>query len=59
MLRAMLAKLRAWWTLDDPDERIEGSGEVYLDPAYNGRYAAERNLNALANAEEDREEETE
>jgi len=55
----MLAKLRAWWTLDDPDERIEGSGEVYLDPAYNGRYAAERNLIALANAEEDREEETE
>lgn len=43
-------RLADWWAVEDPDERIEGSGEVYLDPAYNGRYTAERKLNELAEA---------
>ncbi|MFB6151055.1 MAG: hypothetical protein ABEJ40_04540 [Haloarculaceae archaeon] len=48
-----VARVREWWAVDDPEERIEGSGEVYLDPAYNGRYAGERELQRLAAAGED------
>ncbi|WP_302080255.1 hypothetical protein [Salinibaculum rarum] len=55
MVLAALSRLRTrlaeWWSVDDPEDRIEGTGEVYLDPAYNGRYEAERNLNDLADAE--------
>lgn len=50
---ALLGRLRRWWTLEAPEERIEGSGEVYLDPAYNGRYTAERRLRQLAEAQEE------
>lgn len=52
MIRKILARLRArvrsFWDLEDPDERIEGSGEVHLDPAYNSRYRAERELKQQA-----------
>lgn len=47
----LLARLGRWWTLEAPEERIEGSGTVYLDPAYNSRYTAERRLNQLATAQ--------
>ncbi|PSP86170.1 hypothetical protein BRC83_01955 [Halobacteriales archaeon QS_1_68_17] len=53
MLRALLARLREFVAVEDPEERIEGSGEPYLDPAYNGRYTAERRLRDLARADED------
>lgn len=57
MIRGALSNLRTrlaeWWAVEDPDERIEGTGEVYLDPAYNGRYTAERRLNDLADAGEE------
>lgn len=49
----LVARLREWWAVDDPDERIEGSGEVHLDPAYNGRYEAERELQRLAAADDE------
>jgi hypothetical protein len=49
----LVSRLREWWAVEDPDERIEGSGDVYLDPAYNGRYAAERELQGLADADTD------
>lgn len=52
MLRSLLQRLRSWWAVDDPDERIEGGGGVYLDPAYNSRYTAERALEAYANLDE-------
>jgi len=42
------ARIGSFWDLEDPEERIEGSGEVYLDPAYNGRYEAERELQEQA-----------
>ncbi|PSP38102.1 hypothetical protein BRC66_05795 [Halobacteriales archaeon QH_2_66_30] len=38
----------SFWDLDDSEERIEGSGEVYLDPAYNSRYEGERELQKQA-----------
>ena len=54
-MRAALSRLRArlaeWWAVEDAEERIEGSGEVHLDPAYNGQYTAERNLKELAEAD--------
>ena len=50
-LSRLHARLAAWWSVEDPEDRIEGTGEVYLDPAYNGRYEAERNLKELADAE--------
>lgn len=46
-LRRLVERLRAWWRPADADERISGSGDVYLDPAYNGRYTAERQLQEL------------
>ena len=50
-LGSLLVRLREWYAVEDPGERIEGSGEVYLDPAYNGRYEAERELKRLSNAD--------
>jgi hypothetical protein len=52
MVRSLLERLRSWWAVEDPDERIEGSGEVALDPAYNGRYTAERRLKQYAELDE-------
>lgn len=53
MLRRALQRVREWWSVDDPEERIEGSGEVHLDPAYNGRYAAEREMQRISEAAEE------
>ncbi|WP_340101383.1 hypothetical protein [Salinibaculum salinum] len=50
-LSRLRERLADWWSVEDPDDRIEGTGEVHLDPAYNGRYEAERNLKELADAE--------
>jgi hypothetical protein len=52
MIRTILTRLRELVAVEDADERIEGSGEVILDPAYNGRYEAERQLQQLSNAAE-------
>lgn len=52
MLRAVLARFREWIAVEDPEERIRGPGDVILDPAYNGRYEAERELQRLAEAAE-------
>jgi hypothetical protein len=55
MLRALVDRLRAWVAVEDADDRVEGSGDAYLDPAYNGRYAGERELQRLSEADpEDR-----
>jgi len=52
VLRRALQRVREWWSVEDPDERIEGSGEVHLDPAYNGRYEAEREMQRISEAAE-------
>jgi hypothetical protein len=49
----LVTRLREWWAVEDPEERIEGSGEVSLDPAYNGRYTAERERERLVDADRD------
>ncbi|NHN46943.1 hypothetical protein G9464_04945 [Halostella sp. JP-L12] len=53
VLGRLLARLREWYAVEESEERIEGSGDVYLDPAYNGRYEAERELKRLSNADEE------
>jgi hypothetical protein len=57
MLRAALSTVRRrlaqWWAVEDPEERIEGSGEAHLDPAYNSRYTAERRLKQLSEAQDE------
>lgn len=50
MLRRALHRVREWWSVEDPEDRIEGSGEVHLDPAYNGRYEAEREMQRISEA---------
>ena len=55
MFQSLLARLRSWWSVDPPEQRIEGDGDVYLDPAYNGRYTAERELKQFAQAAEEHE----
>ena len=61
MLRSLFGRVRervrSFWDLEDPEERIEGSGEVYLDPAYNGRYEAERELQEQADLDAEIDEE--
>jgi hypothetical protein len=52
MLRRALQRVREWWSVEDPEERIEGSGEVHLDPAYNSRYEAEREMQRISEAAE-------
>lgn len=52
MLGRLVERLRSWWAVEDPDERIDGDGDVYLDPAYNGRYTAERHLKEYSEIDE-------
>lgn len=52
-LESMVVQLRGVWELTDPDERIEGSGEAYLDPAHNPRYTLERRLQDLEAAKQE------
>jgi len=48
VLGELLGRLRGWLDGGDRGERTEGSGEVYRDPAYNGRYEAEREVERIA-----------
>jgi len=57
LVERVRARIRSFWDLEDPEERIEGSGEVYLDPAYNGRYEAERELQKQASLDAEADEE--
>ncbi|MFC4358067.1 hypothetical protein ACFO0N_08920 [Halobium salinum] len=60
MLRTLLVRLREWVAVEDAEDRVEGTGEAVLDPAYSGRYTAERELRRLsdaADAETDRHDE--
>lgn len=52
MLRTIVARVRDWVGVEDPEDRIEGSGEVILDPAYNGRYEGERELQRLSRVDD-------
>ncbi|AFZ74072.1 hypothetical protein [Natronobacterium gregoryi] len=44
MLRSLLDRLRKWWSVDDPEERIEGSGEPIVSPKHRRAPEAEQAL---------------
>jgi hypothetical protein len=52
MIGRLVTRLRSWIAVEDDEDRTDGSGEVYRDPAYNGRYEAEREVDRLAEAAE-------
>jgi hypothetical protein len=47
-LRDLVTRFREWYAVSDPNDRIEGSEEVDLDRAYNGRYEADREMRRLS-----------
>ena len=51
-----LTRRRERCAVEDLEERIEGTGEAYLDPAYNGRYEAEREMQRLSELDEESDE---
>jgi hypothetical protein len=44
MLRNALSRLREWIAVEDPEERIEGSGEAIVSPQHRRSAEAEREL---------------
>ncbi len=62
MFRRLIIRLRSWIGGDraaDTDDSVEGSGAVVRDPAYNGRYEAEREVDRIAEEAERIESESE
>ncbi|SEP74664.1 hypothetical protein [Natrinema salaciae] len=47
MIRTALSRLREWIAVDDPEERIEGSGEAIVSPQHRRSAEAERELERL------------
>ncbi|ELZ10142.1 hypothetical protein NP511_16735 [Natrinema thermotolerans] len=47
MLRTALSRLREWIAVDDPEERIEGSGEAIVSPQHRRCRDAEQALEEL------------
>ena len=57
MIRRLLARLREWIAVDDPEDRIKGSGEAILSPQHRRNLEAERKLERLeSEVEEERRE---
>lgn len=48
MLRTVLSRIREWIAVDDPEDRIEGSGEAIVSPQHRRSPEAERELERLA-----------
>ncbi|WP_195892536.1 hypothetical protein [Halopiger goleimassiliensis] len=47
MLRSLFARVHEWVAVDDPDERIEGSGEAITSPQHRRSPEARRELERL------------
>ncbi|OIB57446.1 hypothetical protein [Natrialba sp. SSL1] len=47
MLRAAISRLRRRFAVEDPDERIEGSGEAITSPQHRRSAEAEAELDRL------------
>lgn len=54
MLRRIWSRFREWVSVEDPDERIEGSGEAITSPQHRRSADAERVLHESREAAEDR-----
>lgn len=53
MIRGGIAWLREWITVEDPEERIEGSGEAITSPQHRRSPEAERTLEELDDVADD------
>lgn len=53
MIRSLVDRLREWWSLEDPEERIEGSGEPITSPQHRRSLEAERTLEEHADRHDD------
>ncbi|MDF9746009.1 hypothetical protein [Natrinema salsiterrestre] len=53
MLRNALSRLREWIAVDDPEDRIEGSGEAIVSPQHRRSAEAERELERLGELSDD------
>ncbi|ELZ25982.1 MULTISPECIES: hypothetical protein [Natrinema] len=49
MIRSVLSRLREWISVEDPEERIEGSGAAIVSPQHRRSLEAERELDRLDN----------
>jgi hypothetical protein len=47
MIRDAIDRLREWVAVEDPDERIEGSGKAITSPQHRRSPASERELERL------------
>ncbi|MFP8951980.1 hypothetical protein ACLI4Z_03260 [Natrialbaceae archaeon A-arb3/5] len=47
MLRILVSRLREWISVEDADERIEGSGEAIVSPQHRRSVEAESELERL------------
>lgn len=54
MLRAAIGRLREWIAVEDPEERIDGSGDAIRSPQHRRSRAAENELQRLEEAAEER-----
>ncbi|EMA45725.1 hypothetical protein [Halobiforma nitratireducens] len=52
MVRSLFDRLREWWRVEDPEERIEGSGEPITSPQHRRSPDAERTLEEHADRRE-------
>ena len=47
MIRGVLSRLRGWLAVEDPEERIDGSGEAIVSPQHRRSLEAERELDRI------------
>lgn len=57
MFRRLLARVREWMSVRDPDDRIEGSGEAIISPQHRRSLEANRELERMSEHAEDRDRE--
>ncbi|TMT85464.1 hypothetical protein E2L06_02175 [Haloterrigena sp. H1] len=47
MIRGVLSRLREWIAVENPEERIDGSGEAIVSPQHRRSLEVERELDRL------------
>ncbi|SDJ44226.1 hypothetical protein [Natronorubrum texcoconense] len=53
MIRRAIVRLREWIAVEDPEERIEGSGEATTSPQHRRSPEAERELERLGELDDE------
>ncbi|MCU4751598.1 hypothetical protein OB919_06335 [Halobacteria archaeon AArc-curdl1] len=55
MIQRLVKRVRAWFAVEDPEDRIEGSGEAITSPQHRRSAEAEAELERLQEAAEETE----